>query len=303
MGLKGITVNTAPEAEAHVYAEDDAAIFQSMFGSDGVLEVGQECESQVISNNKVRIKDGVIIVGGHIARIPYGEYVDCEIANGQSGKKRNDIIVGKFTTTGSGGIDTMTCEVKQGAAVTGTAEDPELTQNDIYQGGKIREMPLYRIKLDGLSITGVEPMFDLIPSIPTLNASLADTNASLAELNEKISANNRGNTTYLYKIGYACYLHTGGTDASDVVKTLASAYRPRRAVTVSGWCRNKSNDRYFPCMGLINTDGTWSYLAALTSLNTDNGLYFIYNKSDGTSRLSNFGVWIHGAWATNTNGV
>lgn len=172
MGLKGITVNTAPEAEAHVYAEDDAAIFQSMFGSDGVLEVGQECESQVISNNKVRIKDGVIIVGGHIARIPYGEYVDCEIANGQSGKKRNDIIVGKFTTTGSGGIDTMTCEVKQGAAVTGTAEDPELTQNDIYQGGKIREMPLYRIKLDGLSITGVEPMFDLIPSIPTLNASL-----------------------------------------------------------------------------------------------------------------------------------
>lgn len=172
MALKGITVNTAPEAEAHVYAEDDAAIFQSMFGSDGVLEVGQECESQVISNNKVRIKDGVIIVGGHIARIPYGEYVDCEIANGQSGKKRNDIIIGKFTTTGSGGIDTMTCEVKQGAAVTGTAEDPELTQNDIYQGGKIREMPLYRIKLDGLSITGVEPMFDLIPSIPTLNASL-----------------------------------------------------------------------------------------------------------------------------------
>lgn len=174
MALKGITVNTAPEAEAHVYAEDDAAIFQSMFGSDGVLEVGQECESQVISNNKVRIKDGVIIVGGHIARIPYGEYVDCEIANGQSGKKRNDIIIGKFTTTGSGGIDTMTCEVKQGAAVTGTAEDPELTQNDIYQGGKIREMPLYRIKLDGLSITGVEPMFDLIPSIPTLNASLSD---------------------------------------------------------------------------------------------------------------------------------
>lgn len=97
-------------------------------------------------------------------------------------------------------------------------------------------------------------------------------------------------------------MHTGGTEASDVVKTLAPAYRPRRAVTVSGWFRNKSNDRYFPCMGLINTDGTWSYLSALTDLNSDGSLYFIYNK-DGANRLSNFGVWIHGARATNTNGV
>lgn len=216
MALKGITVNTAPEAEAHVYAEDDAAIFQSMFGSDGVLEVGQECESQVISNNKVRIKDGVIIVGGHIARIPYGEYVDCEIANGQSGKKRNDIIIGKFTTTGSGGIDTMTCEVKQGAAVTGTAEDPELTQNDIYQGGKIREMPLYRIKLDGLSITGVEQMFDLIPSIPALNAALSEM---LQPTFEEIYNSSLG-TVWGAKIGRIAILRWAVIAADSPTRTI-----------------------------------------------------------------------------------
>ena len=174
MGLKGLTVNTAPEAEPHIYAEDDAAIYQAICGPDGVFEIGQKCESQVISNNKVRVKDGVIIVGGHFARIPYGDYIDFEIANGQAGKKRNDILIAKFTTTGSGGIDTFTGVVKQGAAVTGTATDPALTQNDLYQGGKIREMPLYRVKLDGLSITEVEPMFDLIPTIPTINAYLSE---------------------------------------------------------------------------------------------------------------------------------
>lgn len=42
-GLKGITVNTAPEAEPHIYAEDDAAIFQAMFGEDGVSSIGQAC--------------------------------------------------------------------------------------------------------------------------------------------------------------------------------------------------------------------------------------------------------------------
>ena len=54
--LKGITINTDPAAEAHIYAEDDAAIYQSIVGSDGVMMIGQQCESQVISNNKVRVK-------------------------------------------------------------------------------------------------------------------------------------------------------------------------------------------------------------------------------------------------------
>lgn len=178
-GLKGITVNTAPEAEPHIYAEDDAAIFQAMFGEDGVSSIGQACKATVLSNNKVRIADGVLCVGGHFARIPYGEYVDCEIANGQSGKNRNDIIVAKFVTTGSGGIDTMTCEVKQGTAST-TATDPTLTQNDIYKGGKIRELPLYRVKLEGLNITAVEQLF-------TVNPTNKDLSNKLTELNGKIT--------------------------------------------------------------------------------------------------------------------
>lgn len=179
-GLKGITVNTAPEAEPHIYAEDDAAIFQAMFGEDGVSSIGQACKATVLSNNKVRIADGVLCVGGHFARIPYGEYVDCEIANGQSGKNRNDIIVAKFVTTGSGGIDTMTCEVKQGTAST-TATDPTLTQNDIYKGGKIRELPLYRVKLEGLNITAVEQLFTVNPTNKDLSNKLTELNGKIAD--------------------------------------------------------------------------------------------------------------------------
>ena len=178
-GLKGITINTAPETEPHIYAEDDAAIYQSIFGPDGVTTIGQQCKATTLSNNKVRISDGVVIVGGHVARIPYGEYEDCEIANGQSGKKRNDIIIGKIVTTGSGGIDTMTCEVKQGVAGT-SATDPILTQDNIYQSGKIREIPLYRVKIEGLSIVAVEKMFKTISSIPELEEMLTELNSKLS---------------------------------------------------------------------------------------------------------------------------
>lgn len=170
-GMKGITANTAPEAEPHIYAEDDAAVYQAIFGGDGVFTIGQACKATVLSNNKVRVADGVVCVGGHMARIPYGEYEDCEIMNGQSRKNRNDIIVAKFETTGTGGIDAMTCEVIQGTAGE-TAVDPELTQDDIYAGGKVREYPLYRVKIEGLSITAVEQMFKIIPSNKDLTDKL-----------------------------------------------------------------------------------------------------------------------------------
>ena len=172
-GLKALNINTPPEAEPHIYAEDDAAIYKTIFGGDGVSTIGQACKATVLSNNKVRIADGVLCVDGHMARIPYGEYEDCEIMNGQSGKNRNDIIVAKFETTGTGGIDTMTCEAIQGTAGE-TAVDPELTQDDIYAGGKVREYPLYRVKIEGLSITAVEQMFEIIPSNKDLSNKIAN---------------------------------------------------------------------------------------------------------------------------------
>lgn len=176
-GLKPITVNTPTADEAHVYAEDDAAVYLSMFGGDGVSTNGQSCKATVLSNNKVRIADGVICVGGHFARIPYGDYIDCEIENGQSGKKRNDIIVARFETTGTGGIDTYTCEVKKGEAGA-TAADPEIVQEDLYKAGKVRELPLYRVKIEGLSITAVEQLFTLRKTNDGIRKELASLNSN-----------------------------------------------------------------------------------------------------------------------------
>ena len=182
-GLKPITVNTPTAEEAHIYAEDDAAVYLSMFGGDGVSTNGQSCKATVLSNNKVRIADGVICVGGHFARIPYGDYIDCEIENGQSGKKRNDIIVARFETTGTGGIDTYTCEVKKGTAGT-TAADPEIVQEDLYKAGKVRELPLYRVKIEGLSITAVEQLFTLRKTNEELEKELASLNSKITILNK-----------------------------------------------------------------------------------------------------------------------
>lgn len=295
---------TGRAGSPHITAQQDRQLHQGIWGEGAyILNTGNMLEPVVQSSNKILIKDGALMYQGALFSVKVGTTDEITIDNGNQGMQRKDLVVARYTYDSEQNIESASWLVYKGTAVGSNPVLPSGISGDIQAGDNVVDVPYLAVTLNGINIVSVDVIPEVAPDIHTINTSLSDTNASLSELDEKISANNRGNTTYLYKIGYACYLHTGGTDASDVVKTLASAYRPRRAVTVSGWCRNKSNDRYFPCMGLINTDGTWSYLAALTSLNTDNGLYFIYNKSDGTSRLSNFGVWIHGAWATNTNGV
>lgn len=178
-GLKGITINTAPEAEAHILAEDDAAIYQSIVGADGVFNIGQKLEATIESNNLITIADGVLCVGGHFARVRFGDKIECQIANGQTGQNRNDLIVAKFQTTD--GIDIMSIEVIEGVAGA-TATDPEISQEELYSGGTLREFPLYRVKIEGLSIVKVEPLFNIIPCINNIQKSIGSRSIIISGL-------------------------------------------------------------------------------------------------------------------------
>lgn len=192
MGFKALTVNTAVEAAGHIYAEDDAAIFQSMFGGDGVLNIGNCLKSTVISNNKVRISDGVLSVGGHIGRLSHADYQDMTIENGATGYNRNDIIYARFLT--SGNVDSFILAVKKGTATTGTATDPALVQGNLYEGAVERDYPLYRVKLSGLSISSVDQLFTVIPTIPDLKAQMEKDKA---EINQSLTNVNNLKRTYL----------------------------------------------------------------------------------------------------------
>lgn len=179
MGFRPLTLNTPPEEEAHILAEDDAAIFQSIFGKDGVFETGDRMKATVINNNQVRVSNGVICVGGHIGRTEYGDYSDMIIENGEISKNRNDIIMAVFSTTGKTGIDEFKIEVKKGTPGI-AAEDPEIVKGNLYEGSKIREFPLWRVKLEGINIVGVEQMFNVIPTIPELEEKIELLNGKIS---------------------------------------------------------------------------------------------------------------------------
>lgn len=183
MAFHPITVNKGPEAEPHIYAEDDASIFQCMFGEDGILDIGSKLELSIQSNNLVRMSDGVLCVGGHIGRIKHADYVDLTIDNGETGYNRNDLIIGSFSNTGEHTIDTFDPQVVKGTPATGDAVDPTLTEGSLYEGEHLRQTAVARVRLKGLNIVGVDMLLPVIPSIPSLKALLDELNGKM-ELSE-----------------------------------------------------------------------------------------------------------------------
>jgi len=165
---------TGYAGKAHVTSYQDAAIQAGIVGVDnGVLGyVGQGMKAVATSANNIRIYDGVALIGGKAVVIDKDTYQDVPIANGTSGKYRNDIIYIKYVKNASTGIESVTFDVKQGTAGN-SGIDPALTTNSLYSTGTLTsEIPFKRVRLNGLAIESVEDLHDNVPSLAELNRKL-----------------------------------------------------------------------------------------------------------------------------------
>lgn len=93
---------------------------------------------------------------------------------------RNDIIVRRYRKDESSEIESTEYAVIKGTPNAGEALDPEVTIGDIRTGATLHEMKLYRVKIEGLNITAVEPLFNILKNMAVLQREIATTNKELA---------------------------------------------------------------------------------------------------------------------------
>lgn len=157
---------TGYAGKLHVTAADQGSLYAALFGNSSfVLDRGNKLAATVVTNNKISIADGDIIMQGRHGRIENGLTVDLSIDNGASGYKRNDLIVARYTKAVDTGIEDINLVVIKGTATTGTAADPEYIKGDILDGATQADFPLYRVPLDGLNVGTLVPLFDLFGTI------------------------------------------------------------------------------------------------------------------------------------------
>lgn len=257
----------------HITETQTGLANQGLYGPDDyVLSSGRKAEAQVLTNNSIRIFDAVFLIQGRRDVIAANDYTDVSIDNGAQGMNRNDIIVRRYTKDESSEIENTEYAVIKGTPTSGEAEDPAVTTGDIRSGALEHEMKLYRVKLEGLNIVAVEPLFQVLMDMSTINKYLSDM--SSLELDESMFAIESFWTVMelnAYKIGKTVYfngefLYTGqpGNLQPEVLyqlnkKSNDEIIRPKNISHLSMCATDMEYKNPVPGFAMITAEGLIKY--------------------------------------------
>lgn len=164
---------TGYTGKPHVTAEQDRDVNEGIFDTGSfVLKTGSQLAAELVSNNEIKVRDGVLVIQGCTAVIKKNTYDPVTIANGSQGMKRIDLIVARYNKNEETKIEEVTLKVIQGTPNASTAAVPTYKTGDIQSGDLVADMPLYKVTLDGLNVTSVDKMFTVIPTLPELSSNL-----------------------------------------------------------------------------------------------------------------------------------
>ena len=192
-----LSLVTGYAGKPHVKSSQDGAFNAAVYGTGKyVFDIGNQFTHEIISNNIVRVKDGYALNQGRFMGMETGDYEDVTIDNGLQGVKRSDLIVMRYTLNPDTGIETSELVVIKGTSGD-VYSDPESIEGNILNGASEDDFLLYRVKIDGINIVAVEPLFTVSSSammmINTVEKKVDDTKDSVVSFT---SADNKKPTEW-----------------------------------------------------------------------------------------------------------
>lgn len=159
-----------------VSAQQDADLFSGIFGNTPVvLPVGERCRAEIRDANTVRIYDGEIISQGRRFNQGYGEYQDYTVDNGSQETVRYDILGFHFYTDESGN------ELSEPFVTKGVGENGTIAENSIREGATESYISMYRVKINGLSIESITPLYLVVCTVSEVNKEIENIKASMEQ--------------------------------------------------------------------------------------------------------------------------
>ena len=153
----------------HITSTDQGRFNVNMFGSGQyVLETGAQFSASFANNptsgNSVTVKGGDILMQGRYIRTGgMNSMTMLKIQSCTQGMRRHDLIVVRYTKDSATEIEEADFRVIMGTPSATEAIDPEYTVGDITLGQATEnEMPLYRVVIEGASISKLEPLFEVV---------------------------------------------------------------------------------------------------------------------------------------------
>lgn len=165
----------------HVTSQQFRQILEGTIGQGScILTSGENLEPELTSNNLLKIRSGIMAHHGNVSAVKIGTYDEVTITNGTQGMKRKDLVVNRYTRNKETGIETNEWLYIMGTPTSGTPTVPAYTKGNLQEGDLVDDCPVFEITLEGINVTGVKKLLDVLPSMATINKDLANTSDKIA---------------------------------------------------------------------------------------------------------------------------
>lgn len=160
---------TGSTGEVHVTPIDDAVRNASVGYLDRkiVFDVYDVFAATIVANREIHVSSGYGENQGRIFKIDDGDYDSVPIENGTQGAKRADFIVARYSMDVQTGFEDISLAVIKGELSTTSYIDPAYETGDINSAIVSStfhdDFPLYRVRLDGIQIVGIDRLFTPVP--------------------------------------------------------------------------------------------------------------------------------------------
>lgn len=187
---------TGYAGKSHITSAGDGAVNAAVLGNGRyVLDIAEKFAYELISNNQIRIKSGYAVDQGRKIELAVNDYEELTIDNGLQGVKRCDLIAITYEKNLETGIETATMNIIKGTSGDDYT-DPEYTAGDIIAGDIKDDFLLYRLKLNGISVEAVEPLFEVRKSVVKMDSSENTTAFSMAYARENLESGEKHNILF-----------------------------------------------------------------------------------------------------------
>lgn len=157
----------------HVTSQQFRQIIEGIIGDDScILPSGENLEPELVSNNSLKIRSGMMCHHGNVSSVKIGTYDEVELTSGSQGMKRIDLIVNRYTRNEKDNTEKNEWVVIMGSPAESNPVVPEYTQGDLQKGDLVDDCPAFEVHLDGINIVEVTKKLEIATTNKELAAKL-----------------------------------------------------------------------------------------------------------------------------------
>lgn len=186
---------TGKTGTPHVTSQQFRQFIEGTVGQGSyILNSAENLEPELVTNNKLKIRSGMMCHHGNLSVVEIGTYDEVTIPNGTQGMKRVILIANRYTRNEETGIEE--CEWHKFIGASDPDEFKEVmsyTEGNLQEGDLVDDCPVFEIHQDGLNVTEIKKLLSVTPDIPALNASLSELSET-----ESVELRNNFNTLFGY---------------------------------------------------------------------------------------------------------